>query len=320
MCSNDAMRWSGQQVLDDGVGAAAALPGLRGLLRTVRTPEFAGTVFHEVEAKSALNRVPGTSPMPFRWTVNPYRGCSHACVYCLAGPTRVLLADGRTRPIAELRVGDAVMGTELTGGRRRYVRTTVLAHWSTTKPAHRVRLAGGTELVASGEHRFLTDRGWRHVRRRLVPLRTPAAAAPGQRPARTRSVGPEPVTRGRAHPPAYRQGYLCGLVRGDTGARATPSRPSTSSWRRSAGPTTSSPRRRTTPCRPPSARPPVGAEPGRIPTASAARRHRPDRRRRALAAPRRRRLVRRVPGRCSSTPAGGSADGRAAASRTPTIR
>ncbi len=67
------------------MGATAALPGLRGLLRTVRTPEFAGTVFHEVEAKSALNRVPGSSPVPFRWTINPYRGCSHACVYCLRG-------------------------------------------------------------------------------------------------------------------------------------------------------------------------------------------------------------------------------------------
>jgi DNA repair photolyase len=77
-------RWSGQQVLDDGVGAAPALPGMRGLLRSVRTPEFAGTVFHEVEAKSALNRVPGSSPMPFTWTINPYRGCSHACTYCFA--------------------------------------------------------------------------------------------------------------------------------------------------------------------------------------------------------------------------------------------
>jgi hypothetical protein len=75
-------RWSGQQVLDEGIGAAAALPGMRGHLRSVRTPEFAGTVFHEVEAKSALNRVPVASRMPFTWTINPYRGCSHACRYC----------------------------------------------------------------------------------------------------------------------------------------------------------------------------------------------------------------------------------------------
>jgi len=204
------MRWSGQQVLEDGVGSDDALPGMRGLLRTVRTPEFAGTVFHEVEARSVLNRVPGPSPMPFRWTVNPYRGCSHACVYCLAGPTRVLLADGGTRPIAELRVGDAVMGTTTVDGRRTYVPTTVLAHWSTTKPAHRVRLAGGTEIVASGEHRFLTDRGWRHVaagwcRSGRRPRLEPGSAL----------LGPGQVAGPRPHTPAYRQGYLAGLVRGD---------------------------------------------------------------------------------------------------------
>ena len=76
------MRWSGQ-----AVEAPGGLIGLSGLVRTVRTPEFAGMLFHEVIAKSALNRVPGQSAMPFEWTVNPYRGCSHACVYCFARDT-----------------------------------------------------------------------------------------------------------------------------------------------------------------------------------------------------------------------------------------
>ncbi len=71
------------------------LPGLggsiRGLLRTVTTPEFAGMRFHEVVARSALNHVPGSSPMPFAWTINPYRGCSHACVYCFARGTHTYL-------------------------------------------------------------------------------------------------------------------------------------------------------------------------------------------------------------------------------------
>lgn len=210
------MRWSGQQVLDDGVGAAAALPGLRGLLRTVRPPEFAGMVFHEVEARSVLNRVPGSSPVPFRWTVNPYRGCGHACTYCLVGSTPVLLGDGRTRPIAALRVGDVVIGTEEVAGRRRYVRTTVLAHWSTVRPAHRVTLADGTRIDTSGEHRFLTERGWRHV--------TPGWCASGRRPwlrDGTVLVGPGRAEEGRrAHGAAYRAGYLTGLVRvdGDPGA------------------------------------------------------------------------------------------------------
>ncbi|GAB6903986.1 hypothetical protein JCM9957A_70800 [Kineosporia succinea] len=98
------MRWDSQRVSGDAPGpfggsgpvAAPALPGLdapalRGLLRTVTTPEFAGMTFHEVMSRSALNRVPGDSPMPFRWTVNPYRGCSHACVYCFARGTHSYL-------------------------------------------------------------------------------------------------------------------------------------------------------------------------------------------------------------------------------------
>lgn len=108
------MRWDGQ-LRDPGAASAAAeagasapeavsasakamdpaLPGLErstlaalpGHLRSVRAPEFQGAVFHEVLAKSALNRVPAQSSMPFAWTINPYRGCSHACVYCFARGT-----------------------------------------------------------------------------------------------------------------------------------------------------------------------------------------------------------------------------------------
>lgn len=59
--------------------------------RTIDTPEFRGITFHEVTARSALNKVPEASRVPFRWTVNPYRGCSHACVYCFARKTHEYL-------------------------------------------------------------------------------------------------------------------------------------------------------------------------------------------------------------------------------------
>jgi DNA repair photolyase len=59
--------------------------------RTIDTPEFRGITFHEVRARSVLNRVPGASRMPFEWTVNPYRGCTHACVYCFARKTHSYL-------------------------------------------------------------------------------------------------------------------------------------------------------------------------------------------------------------------------------------
>ncbi|MFD8328590.1 Rv2578c family radical SAM protein [Streptomyces lydicus] len=69
----------------------SALFGTDVVSRTIDTPEFRGITFHEVRARSIVNRVPGASRMPFEWTVNPYRGCSHACVYCFARKTHSYL-------------------------------------------------------------------------------------------------------------------------------------------------------------------------------------------------------------------------------------
>ncbi len=178
--------------------------------RTFDTPGFRDMTFFEVQAKSIVSRVPEASRMPFRWTINPYRGCQHACVYCVSGETPILMADGRTKPLADVRAGEEIYGTVRRGYYRRYTRTTVLAHWSTVKPAYRIALEDGTKLVASGDHRFLTERGWKHV--------TGAESGPLQRPFLTinnklMGVG------GFAEPPkdtaAYRRGYLCGMIRGD---------------------------------------------------------------------------------------------------------
>lgn len=132
-------------------------------MRTFEAPEALDTRFYEVRARSALNRVPPQSLVPFRWTVNPYRGCSHACTYCLDPDTPVLCADGRQRAISALEIGEAIVGTEPRGGHRRFVSTEVLDCWETVKPAFRVVLADGTELIASGDHRFLTSRGWKYI-------------------------------------------------------------------------------------------------------------------------------------------------------------
>ncbi len=69
------------------------LPGYRdpAAVRRFEAPEALDIRFYEVHAKSALNRVPEQSRMPFRWTVNPYRGCTHACTYCFARPTHKYL-------------------------------------------------------------------------------------------------------------------------------------------------------------------------------------------------------------------------------------
>jgi DNA repair photolyase len=89
VCSTEFVRWDGQGIgVDDG-----ALPGLQriGFVRSIRTPQFDGLTFHEVLCKSALNKVPDASELPFRFTVNGYRGCSHACRYCFARPTHEYL-------------------------------------------------------------------------------------------------------------------------------------------------------------------------------------------------------------------------------------
>jgi DNA repair photolyase len=69
------------------------LPGYRdeAVVRRFDAPEALQTRFYEVQARSILNRVPESSRMPFRWTINPYRGCSHACSYCFARPTHTYL-------------------------------------------------------------------------------------------------------------------------------------------------------------------------------------------------------------------------------------
>ena len=103
----------------------------RAVTRTFDTPAFRGMTFFEVQARSIINRVPDASRLPFRWTINPYRGCSHSCVYCLWGETPILMADGRTKRLSELCTGDAVYGTVRRDTYRHYVPTTVLARWQT---------------------------------------------------------------------------------------------------------------------------------------------------------------------------------------------
>ncbi|MGW0498578.1 Rv2578c family radical SAM protein [Streptomyces sp. NPDC003007] len=86
------MRWENLTVDSEHSRADAALFDADAVTtRTFDTPEFRGTTFHEIRARSIINRVPAVSRMSFQWTVNPYRGCSHACVYCFARKTHSYL-------------------------------------------------------------------------------------------------------------------------------------------------------------------------------------------------------------------------------------
>jgi len=173
-------------------------------------PEKVATQLLADKSKSIIVR--NDSPdVGFETSINPYRGCEHGCVYCLAGDTPILMANGTTRLLADLRVGDEIYGTRREGWYRRYVRTRVLAHWRTRKPAKAIALGDGTRLLASDDHRFLTERGWKFVGGH--------EQGKNQRPHLT--VNNKLMGTGRfcrdlgADDEPYRRGYLAGLLRGD---------------------------------------------------------------------------------------------------------
>ena len=83
----------------------------------------------------------------FRFSLNPYRGCEHGCVYCLEPGTPVLHADMGWRPIGETRVGDVIAGFDefpRTGSTRRLRLAVVEAvRWS-RRPTVRLVTEGGS--------------------------------------------------------------------------------------------------------------------------------------------------------------------------------
>jgi DNA repair photolyase len=172
-------------------------------------PDSIATQVRPEAARSIITR--NDSPdIPFEQSINPYRGCEHGCSYCLCGDTAILMCNGKTRPIAEVRAGDEIYGTVRRGRYRRYVRTRVLAHWSVIKPAWRVTLEDGTEIVSSGDHRYLTERGWKFV--------SGTQCGAGRRPHLTtgnKLMGTGAFAAAPVHDEDYRTGYLCGLLRGD---------------------------------------------------------------------------------------------------------
>ena len=172
-------------------------------------PDFVPTSIAPDRARSVIAR--NDSPdIPFEQSINPYRGCSHACPYCLAGDTPILMGDGSARPIAKVGVGSEIYGTVREGSGRRYTRTRVLAHWSVIKPAYRIALEDGTELVAGGDHRFLTEGGWRFVvGTTRGELRRPCLTE------NNRLIGTGRFSGEIGKDADYKRGYLCGVVRSD---------------------------------------------------------------------------------------------------------
>ena len=85
-----ALRWA----LAENETAGTLFADERVAERHMGKGAYAGMEFLHVNARTIINTVPAESRMPFRHTINPYRGCSHACVYCFARPTHDYLGLG----------------------------------------------------------------------------------------------------------------------------------------------------------------------------------------------------------------------------------
>lgn len=148
-----------------------------------------------------------------RFTVGPYTKakrpelvdmkitdyCAFACSFCLAPDTKVTLADFTEVRIADLRVGDVLVGFDEDGPYRVARPSTVEAVWSTRKPAFRIEFENGESVIASSDHRWLTPRGrWIETSK----LRSSSHI----------------VYVGRPNPgqsPEFMRGYIAGVTYGD---------------------------------------------------------------------------------------------------------
>lgn len=87
-------------------------------------------------------------------------GCQHDCNYCLYPDTMILMYDGTSKAIKDVEVGDTIYGFKKNG---KFVKAEVLNKWDTVKDAYKVTLEDGTELICSGDHRWLSSNGWKYT-------------------------------------------------------------------------------------------------------------------------------------------------------------
>ena len=159
-----------------------------------------------------LSRPRGNAEEYGRWSVNPYLGCPHQCHYCVSPDTLVFMADGSSKRIDDVQVGDEIYGVEKQPTNHYAVaRAKVTAKAETMKKPYRLTFSNGQQIVCSGDHRFLTHRGWKYT--------SGTERGKYRRPFLTENDRmvciPIYPTIEFDVTDDYRRGYLSGIIRGD---------------------------------------------------------------------------------------------------------
>lgn len=145
---------------------------------------------------------------------NLYNGCTHGCSYCVAPGTLILMANGTTKPIKDIMIGDEIYGVKKIGGKRRYKKTLVLNHWSSMQYAYVLELENGISVTCSGNHRWLTSRGdWKYVTGRMAGMHRRPYLTEGK--TIIRGLGKVVDSTQWKETFDYKHGYLCGIMQGD---------------------------------------------------------------------------------------------------------
>lgn len=128
----------------------------------------------------------------------------------LTPETPVLMGDGRVKPLDKVRPGDSVYGTERVGRYRRFVTSKVREVERDFASVYRIVADPDIGLSASQDLRLLSNRGWKYI--------TGTQHGSFQRPHLTLAnelLGLRSLSVTPPGSPAYRLGYLCGMIRGD---------------------------------------------------------------------------------------------------------